>query len=298
MYIHLLLQGVIMSDREVGKVWLITGVSRGLGREIARAVLSRGDVVVGTSRDGSADLDPGDGELHLLPLDLASPGRESEVVEQARRLHGRLDVLVNNAGYGLLGAVEESDDAEAARVFDVNFFGPLRLIRAALPIFRDQGGGLIVNLSSIAGVAPAPGSGLYAAAKSALEGLSESLAQEVAGLGVRVLVVEPGAFRTDFLNSRSILHASVRIDAYAETSGKAVSYLQQLEGRQIGDPVRGASAILAAVDSPAPPLHLFLGSDSVRRAREKLKRMNEEIDRWESVSLATDFPAHAAGLPD
>jgi len=272
------------------KVWFITGVSRGLGRELARAVLERGEIVVGTSRDGTADLEPGNGTLHLLALDLAAPGREREVVEAAHGLHGRLDVLVNNAGYGLLGAVEEADDAEAARVFDVNFFGPLRLIRAALPLLRAQGGGHIVNLSSIAGLAPMAGSGLYAAAKFALEGMSESLAQEVAPLGIRVTVVEPGAFRTDFLSTRSIRHAANRVDDYAGTSGQVVAHLQRIGGKQLGDPVRGAKAILEAVESPEPPLHLILGSDSLRRAREKLRRLGEEIDRWESVSLGTDFP--------
>ncbi|MDG3007180.1 oxidoreductase [Paludisphaera mucosa] len=273
------------------KVWLVTGASRGLGRELARAVLARGDVVVGTSRDGTADLDAGAGSLHMLALDLAAPGREAQVVEQAHALHGRLDVLVNNAGYGLLGAVEEADEVETARVFDVNFFGPLRLIRAALPFLRERRGGHIVNLSSIAGIAPMAGSGLYAAAKFALEGMSESLAQEVAPLGLRVTVVEPGAFRTDFLSSQSIRHAPGRIAEYAATSGKVVSYLDQLQGKQLGDPVRGARAIIEAVESAEPPLHLLLGSDALNRAREKLRKLGEEFDRWEPVSLGTDFPA-------
>ncbi|WP_165234762.1 SDR family NAD(P)-dependent oxidoreductase [Aquisphaera insulae] len=282
-----------MSQHQARRAWLITGASRGLGREIARAVLARGDLVVGTSRDGSSDLVPGAGELHMLPLDLASPGLEREILERAMRVRGRLDVLVNNAGYGLLGAVEEADDLEAKRVFDVNFFGPLRLIRAILPIFRNQGHGCIVNVSSIAGFAPAAGSGLYAASKFALEGLSESLAQEVTPLGVRVMLVEPGAFRTDFLSSRSIQHATARVDAYTETSGRAIEYLRRLAGNQIGDPSRGAAAILEAIDSTEPPLHLFLGSDSVRRAREQLKRLGEMIDRWKGLSLGTDFRTHS-----
>ena len=280
-----------MANDDGGKVWLITGVSRGLGKDLARAVLAKGDVVVGTSRDGRADLEAEGGRLLMLPLDLAKPGGEREVVERAHGFRGRLDVLVNNAGYGLLGAVEEADDAEVARVFDVNFFGPLRLIRAALPYFRRQGGGHIVNLSSIAGLAPMAGSGLYAAAKFALEGMSESLAQEVAPMGVRVTVVEPGAFRTEFLTSQSIRRAGGRIEGYEATSGKTVSYLMDdLGGKQIGDPARGAEAILRAVESPEPPLHLLLGSDAVKRARAHLRKMADEFDRWEPVSLGTDFP--------
>jgi NAD(P)-dependent dehydrogenase (short-subunit alcohol dehydrogenase family) len=272
------------------RVWLITGASRGLGRELAKLVLARGEIVIGTSRDGKIDLDADNGTLHKMALDLARPGRESEVIGQAHALHGRLDVLVNNAGFGLLGAVEEATETETAQVFNVNFFGPLRLIQAALPLLRAQGSGHIVNLSSIAGIAPGAGSGLYAAAKFALEGMSESLVQEVGPLGIRVTVVEPGAFRTDFLSSKSIRHTSGQLEDYAGTSGKLVAYLAEMEGKQLGDPVKGARAIVDAIDSPEPPLHLLLGSDSLRRAREKLKKNVDEFDRWEAVTLGTDFP--------
>ena len=275
------------------RVWLITGASRGLGRELARAVLARGDIVVGTSRDGKLDLDLGAGELHGLPLDLTKPGQESAVIERARAIHGRLDVLVNNAGAGLLGAVEEADDAEADRVFALNFFGPLRLIRAALPFLREAGSGHVVNVSSIAGVAPMAGSGLYAAAKFALSGMSESLAQEVAPLGIRVTVVEPGAFRTDFLSGQSIAHSARTIDAYAPTSGAVVDYLAQMDGHQAGDPARAAAAILDLVDAPEPPLHLLLGSDALKRARAQLDKLAALYDRWEPTTRSTDFPADA-----
>lgn len=272
------------------RVWLITGASRGLGRELARAVLARGEVVVGTSRDGKIDLDAGGGTLHAIALDLDRPGGEGEAVARAHGIYGRLDVLVNNAGFGLLGAVEEATEAEAAQVFNVNFFGPLRLIQAALPFLRAQRGGHIVNVSSIAGIAPGAGSGLYAAAKFALEGLSESLAQEVGPLGIRVTVVEPGAFRTDFLSAKSIRHASGQVEGYAGTSGKMVAYLADMEGKQLGDPAKGAKAIIDAVNAPEPPLHLLLGSDALRRAREKLKKNVDEFDRWEAVTIGTDFP--------
>ncbi len=276
------------------KVWLITGASRGLGRELARVVLDRGEIVVGTSRDGTLDLDPGSGTFHGLALDLGVPGRERAVVEQAQALHGRIDVLVNNAGQGLLGAVEEAEPTEVDQVFAVNFFGPLRLIQAVLPFMRQQRSGQIVNVSSIAGFAPASGSGLYAAAKFALEGMSESLAQEVTPLGIRVLVVEPGAFRTDFLASQSIRHSAARIEDYAATSGKTVAYLAQIDGKQLGDPVLGAKAIVQAFESPEAPLHLVLGSDSLRRSRERIARLTGEFDRWEAVSIGTDFPTGLA----
>ena len=271
------------------KVWFITGVSRGLGRDLARAVLARGEVVVGTSRDGRADLAAGAGQLHLLALDVTDPDQVEEVVPEAYRLHGRIDVLVNNAGAGLLGAVEESSAAEAADVFAVNFFGPLRVIQAALPLMRAQGSGTIVNVSSIAGVAPGAGSGLYAAAKFALEGMSISLSQEVGPLGLRVIVVEPGAFRTDFLTPESIRHATGSIAAYDETSGRTVRYLDALSGKQLGDPRLGALAMIEAVESADPPRHLLLGSDALGRARTRLQQLADEYDHWQAVSLGTDF---------
>ena len=272
------------------KVWLITGVSRGLGRDLARAVLDRGEIVIGTSRSGSADLDPGRGQLQVLPLDVTVADEVGAFVDQAHKLHGRIDVLVNNAGAGLLGAVEESSAVEAARVFEVNFFGPLRLIQAALPLMRAQGKGTIVNVSSIAGLAPMAGSALYAAAKFALGGMSESLSQEVAPLGIRVMVVEPGAFRTDFLNEETIQVASKKIDAYDETSGKVVRLLKSISGQQAGDPALAAQAIIGAVESAEPPLHLLLGSDALTRARAHATQMSANLDRWETVTRSTDFP--------
>lgn len=276
------------SSKNETKVWFITGVSRGFGKELARAVLARGDRVIGTSRSGKADLDPGAGALHVLPLDLTKTDGIIPTMEQAHGLYGRFDVLINNAGVGLLGAIEEADAADVARVFDVNFFGPLRVIQAALPLLRAQRAGHIVNISSIAGIAPMAGSGLYAAAKFALEGMSQSLAQEVAPLGIRVTLVEPGAFRTDFLTERSIRISSNRIADYVGTSGKIVQYLESINGRQLGDPVLGANAIIEAVNSAEPPLHLVLGSDALARTQAKLQRMADEIAQWEHISRSTD----------
>lgn len=271
------------------KTWFITGISRGLGKALAEAALARGDTVVGTVREGMPDIAPGSGTLHVLTLDVADPDAITRAVTEAFGKTGRVDVLVNNAGYGLLGAIEEATDAEVARLFEVNVFGPFRLIRAALPRLRQQGAGHILNITSIAGRAPMASSGMYAAAKSAVEGLSQSLRQEVAPFGVKVTAVAPGGFRTDFLTDHSA-RRSQAADAYADSVGKSLAYLDSIAGRQIGDPARAAAAILALVDAPEPPLHLLLGSDALRRGREKLDAVIEEMDRWEDVTRSTDFP--------
>jgi NAD(P)-dependent dehydrogenase (short-subunit alcohol dehydrogenase family) len=271
------------------KIWFITGISRGLGLELVKAVLAKGDIVVGTTRDGDSDLTTVSHRLHVLALELPLANQAKRAIVRAHALHGRLDVIVNNAGYGLLGAIEEARDAEVRRVFDVNFFGSLQVIQAALPFLRAQRRGHIVNISSIAGLAPLSGSGIYAATKFALEGLSESLAQEVGPLGIRVTLVEPGAFRTDFLSAHSIHNASGSIAAYAETSEKNIRHLHQIAGKQQGDPVMAARAIIEAVGAKEPPLHLLLGSDALHRARTKFQHLSKEIDQWEQVSLSTDF---------
>jgi NAD(P)-dependent dehydrogenase (short-subunit alcohol dehydrogenase family) len=272
------------------KAWFITGVSRGLGRALAQAALARGDTVVGTVRSGAPDLHPGPGALHLLQLDVVDGAAVAHAVDEAFRLAGgRLDVIVNNAGYGLLGALEDATDAEVERLFATDVFGPFRVIRAALPRLRAQGSGHIVNITSIAGRAPGPASTLYAAAKFALEGLSASLAQEVAPLGLKVTAVAPGAFRTDFLSDHSIRLSSTGSDAYAATAGRAVGSFAAMAGKQLGDPERAASALLALVDAEDPPLHLLLGSDALRRAEAKLAALQAEMARWETLTLGTDF---------
>jgi len=276
------------------KTWFITGISRGLGHSLAKAALAQGDTVIGTVRSGSPDLPAGAGTLHVLTLDLADGAAVEAAVERAFSLGDRIDVIVNNAGYGLLGAIEKATDGEVTRLFDVDVFGPFRLIRAALPRLREQGSGHIVNITSIAGRAPGAASGLYAAAKHALEGLSASLAQEVAPMGIKVTAVAPGAFRTDFLSAHSIRKSDAEDAAYAASVGRVSTAFDTMAGRQIGDPDRAAQAILALVRADAPPLHLLLGSDALRRAREKLAAMTDEIDRWEEVTRSTDFPAAEA----
>ena len=283
------------TNESTKKTWFITGVSRGLGKAMAEAALERGDTVIGTVREDAPAIKTGTGDLHLLKLDVADSEAITPVVAQAFAISGRIDVLVNNAGYGLLGAIEAASDAEVEQLFEVNVFGPFRLIRAALPQLRAQGAGHIINITSIAGRAPMASSGLYAAAKSAMEGLSQSLSEEVAPFGLKVTAIAPGGFRTDFLDDHSIRrstdsHADAVTDAYADSVGKLLEHLDSTAGQQLGDPARGAAAILAVADAPNPPLHLLIGSDALRRGRAKVAALSQEMDRWEALTLSTDFP--------
>jgi NAD(P)-dependent dehydrogenase (short-subunit alcohol dehydrogenase family) len=271
------------------RVWFITGISRGLGYALAQAALARGDLVVGTTRSGAApDGLPAQG-LSVLPLEAGDPASIEQAVASAYALHGRIDVLVNNAGYGLLGPVEAASEQEVRDIFNINLFGPLAIIRRALPRMRAQGRGHIINISSIAGIAPAPGSGIYAGTKAALWAISCALSQELAPFGLWVTSVEPGSFRTDFLSSRSVLRTGSNVDDYAATSGRAVDGLLTKDGKQAGDPRQGALAILEAVDADEPPLDLLLGSDALQRARTRLDRFDDDVQRWEDISRGTDF---------
>jgi NAD(P)-dependent dehydrogenase (short-subunit alcohol dehydrogenase family) len=273
------------------KNWLITGVSRGLGKALAEAALARGDAVVGTVREGDPRIAKGAGVFHLLNLDMRDATGIENTASRAFELVERLDVVVNNAGHGLLGPVENVSDDEMTRLFETNVFGPVRLIRAVLPRLRAQRSGHILNVTSIAGRAPNAASGVYAATKAALEGLSRALAQEVAPLGIKVTAIAPGAFRTDFLTDHSIRRTEAGSDEYDSSVGKVMAALGNMAGRQIGDPVRAAKGILELVDSDSPPVHLLLGSDALRRERERLDNLIDEIDRWESLTRSTDFPA-------
>jgi NAD(P)-dependent dehydrogenase (short-subunit alcohol dehydrogenase family) len=275
----------------VERSWFITGISRGFGRALAIELLDRGQTVVGTTRDGRSDLAAGAGTLHAVELDVTVRGQAAVAVGHAESLAGRIDVVVNNAGYGLLGAVEETSEEATRHLFEVNFFGALNVIQAALPIFREQGSGHFVNISSVAGRDPAAGAALYAASKCALAGLSEGLAGELGPLGIRVTIVEPGAFRTDFLEPASIRTTTHRIAAYQDTSGANLGRLGSLAGKQMGDPVKGVRAIIEAVEAPHPPLHLVLGSDSLERSRANVARLLEDMDHWEHASRETAFEA-------
>jgi NAD(P)-dependent dehydrogenase (short-subunit alcohol dehydrogenase family) len=270
-------------------VWFITGISRGFGRALAIELLDRGHTVVGTTRDGTSDLEPGEGTLYTVALDVTDAVQARTAVERAVELAGRIDVVVNNAGYGLLGAVEETSEEAARDLFEVNFFGALHVTQAALPVFRGQRSGHFVNVSSVAGRDPAAGAALYAASKSALAGLSEGLAGELAPLGIHVTIVEPGAFRTDFLEPTSLRTVSHRLADYEATSGANLDRLGGLAGKQLGDPVKAVRAIIEAVEAPHPPLHLILGSDCLERSRANAARLAEDMDRWEHVSRETAF---------
>jgi len=289
------------------KIWLITGISRGFGRELAEALLARADTVIGTTRDGSADVPRGTGRLEVLALDVTDAQAVKKTVAAAFELHGRVDVIVNNAGYGLLSSVEEATDEEIEHVFAVNFHGTRRVIQAALPRLRAQRSGHIVNITSMAAVAPNPGSGYYAAAKMAVEGISQALAKEVAPLGIRVTLVEPSAFRTDFLSDHSIRRSATRLQDYSGTAGAAHGRLAEMAGKQPGDPARAAAAIIRAVDSPEPPLHLILGSDAYHRTRQMLDAFSADLEAWKAVSIGADYdsahlatsspsPAHSRGI--
>jgi NAD(P)-dependent dehydrogenase (short-subunit alcohol dehydrogenase family) len=271
-------------------VWFITGIARGLGRSLAKAAMDRGDLVIGTTRDGTPPGGLKGGNLTILPMELTDGHQVASTVAAAQDVHGRLDRIVNHAGYGLLGPIEAAAPDDVAHTFAVNFFGPLHVMQAALPRLREQRRGHIINISSISGIAPTPGSGVYAAAKFALEGLSQSLAQEVAPFGIWVTLVEPGPLRTDFLSKASVRWTAPSIDDHAAVSGNAGDGLSSKNRRRLVDPDLAAAAILQAVEADEPPLNLVLGSDACDRAMARLNRFEEDLMRWESLSLSADFP--------
>lgn len=274
-----------------GRVWLITGCSRGLGRALANTVLASGDCVVATARNPAAlaGLDRAAPErMRHFALDVNSEAAAIEAVENSLTAFGRIDVLVNNAGYGLAGAIEEISDAEARAQLETNLFGALNMTRAVLPSMRQQRRGHILQISSVAGFAATPGLGLYNASKFALEGYSEALALEVAGFGIRVTIVEPGPFRTDWAGA-SLTTPEKRIDAYADSAHQTIRTLDGYSGSQPGDPAKAAAAMIAAVNSDAPPLRLPLGAMALGRIRAKLAAMDRELADWEAVALNTSF---------
>ena len=273
-------------------VWFITGCSTGFGRELAKCVLDRGLRAVVTARDPQKirDLTASYGNRALaLKLDVTDAAQCADAVKRTEQDFGSLDVLVNNAGYGYLGAVEESEEAEARAMFETDFFGLARMIHAVLPGMRRRRGGQIVNISSIGGFVGFPGVGYYNATKFAVEGLSESLAKEVAPLGIKVLIVEPGPFRTDWAG-RSIKRSRQTIPEYAATAGAFSQRIQSASGLQPGDPLRAAEAIMSAVESPSPPLRLLLGRMALDTARAKLEMLHHDFDSCEQLTLSADFP--------
>lgn len=271
--------------------WLITGVGAGLGAALARAAIARGDTVAGTVRkpaDRTAFEALAPGRAFGFLLDLRDQERIGEVAAAADRATGGLDVLVNNAGYGLVGAVEEASVAEIRDQFEVNLFGAVAAIQAVLPFMRARRAGHIVNITSVSGLATWAGTGIYCASKFALEAIGETLAQELADLNIRVTNVEPGGMRTEYA-SRSLVAAAGRIADYDGVARQAGIILGEHAGHEPGDPIRVAEAILAIVDHEAPPMHLLLGSDAMHYATRKIAALQAEIGEWTSLTLSTDF---------
>ncbi|MEU2064892.1 oxidoreductase [Streptomyces sp. NPDC013455] len=271
-------------------VWFVTGASRGLGAEITREALDRGHSVIATARDASAVLKayPEKPErLLAVSADVTEPEQLTAAVEAGLAEFGRIDVVVNNAGYGLVGTIEETAEEAVRDLFEVNVFGVLNTLRATLPTLRAQRSGHVLNIGSVAGFATAPATGLYGASKFAVEGISEALHGELAPLGIRVTVVEPGGFRTDFLHSSSIKVAPATIDDYADGAGPVREALAANDGRQPGDPEKAARAIVDVTEAAEPPLRLQLGADAVERVEAKLDVVRRELDQWRQVALST-----------
>jgi NADP-dependent 3-hydroxy acid dehydrogenase YdfG len=274
------------------RVWFITGASTGFGRLLAEQTLRAGHKVVATARkpEQIANLSHDYADRCLvLPLDVTNQTQVNSAVTETLAKFGRVDVLVNNAGYGVAGAIEEVSAAEFLPMFETNIFGLLRVTRAFLPQFRKQHSGHILNLSSIGGVVAGPGIGFYNATKFAVEGISEALAAELAPLGIRVTIIEPGPFRTDFLG-RSGVVAKTRIPDYDSTAGNMRKYFAENDGKQRGDPLRAVEAMMQVVESPEPPLRLLLGVSALQRLRAKFDNWQKEIAAWEQVTVGADFP--------
>ncbi|MCF2149893.1 oxidoreductase [Desmonostoc muscorum LEGE 12446] len=278
------------------RVWFITGSSKGLGRALAETLLESGETVVLTARNPQLieDLAASFPEHTLaVQLDVTKPEEVREAVKHAIAKFGRIDVLVNNAGYGILGAIEEVSNEEVRRQFETNFFGVLEVLRTVLPCMRQQGSGHIINISSVGGFVGYAGTGIYNGTKFAVEGISEALAQEVTPLGIKITIVEPGAFRTDFV-TRSLVIADIEINDYEPVIGEmrkgARDILdQKLEFQEPGDPKKAALAIIQAVDSDNPPLRLVLGEDAIYAINTKLELVKAELDAWKEVSVNTAF---------
>lgn len=280
-------------DTSSSPVWFITGCSSGFGRALVERVLARGWRVVATARDAAAITGLAGGtedSVLTLPLDVTRHDQVEAAVQAAIARFGRIDVLVNNAGYGYQSSVEEGVDAEIRAQFEANVFGLFALTRGVLPHMRQARSGHILNISSVAGFVGFPGSGYYAATKHAVEGWSDALASEVEPLGLKVTCVEPGPFRTDWAG-RSLKQTQSRLADYAETAGARLRNTAEKSGTQAGDPVRASDAMIALTLESKPPRHLVLGAWGVDAVEAKLRATLAEIEAWRVTSLATDFPA-------
>lgn len=286
------------AQQGITRVWLITGCSSGLGRTFAEAILAKGDRVAVTARQVESvenfQNDFPDAAL-CLPLDVTRQRQVNQAVTQTIRRFGQIDVLVNNAGFGMVGAIEEVSDKDVRRVYDTNVFGLLNVIRGLLPHMRERKRGHIVNVSSIAGLASNPGSGIYCSTKFAVEGITESLAEEVRPLGIKVTAMEPGPFRTDFATTK--LTYARQIDDYAGTPvGHWRERIPKMNGNQPGDPKKAAEVLLNLVDTEHPPLHLVLGNSAMDRIREKIIALTQELDDWETTARSVDFEGDSVDM--
>jgi len=275
------------------KVWFITGASKGFGLEIAKAALAAGDRVVGTVRNNAEGLGlalGGGDETLVVTLDVTKEKEVKKGVEEAIARYGRIDVLVNNAGYGLLGGVEEVSDEEVKKQYDTNVFGLLNVTRAVLPHMRSQKSGHIINISSLFGYSAAPaGLGLYGSTKFAVEGISEGLALEVRSFGIHVTSAAPGLFRTSFASAESYQSSRIVLDAYKDSIGAIRVNIGHLDGNQPGDPVKLAQLIVKLSNTENPPLHLPIGKDAIASFRTKTEQMTKEVDAWEELSVGTGY---------
>lgn len=274
------------------RTWFITGASTGFGRLLAEELLKRGEYVAATARDTAKvrDLEQHDpGKARAFELDVTQPPQIEAAARQAIATFGHIDVLVNNAGYGVNGAIEEVAEDEFEPMFQTNLYGLIRTTRAFLPHFRERHSGHIINLSSIGGLIGSAGWGYYNTTKFAVEGFSEALAAEMKPLGVHVTIVEPGPFRTDFLG-RSGKLAQRELPEYASTAGRAREYLRTQSGKQPGNPQKAVEAVIAVADSPQPPLHLILGKTAFQRFHDKIGFWQKEMAEWEKTTVGADFP--------
>ncbi len=275
------------------RVWMITGASRGIGARIAAAALAQGDAVVATARDAATvekrfGAQPG---LLAVALDVTDEAQAARAVQAAIARFGRIDVLVNNAGYGLLGAVEEASADEVRRLYETNVFGLLHVTRAVLPAMRERRSGHVINISSLGGVRSAAGFGVYCSTKFAVEGITEALHAELAPLGIHATVVEPGYFRTEFLEGQSLVTSPALIADYAASAGRVREAAKQISLNQPGDPERLAQAMLTLVDAPNPPLRLPMGTDTLQAIADKHAFVEGETAAWRELAASTDFPA-------
>jgi short-subunit dehydrogenase len=274
-------------EKNMKTTWFITGISRGFGKVLTEELLQQGCTVIGTTRNGKSDIQ--NKSLHVLQLDVTDVKNVADTWEKALKIAPKIDVAVNNAGFGIVGAVEEVSLETAKAVMETNFFGTLNVIHAVLPTFRKQKSGHIVNFSSQGGFSGTPGFGIYNASKFAVEGLSEALAGELKPLGIDITIVEPGAFRTDFLTDKSLKSGEKEIADYKSTAGKMRDYAEEKDGNQPGDPKAAMRVLIQAINEKESSLRLPLGNDCLERMSQKIASVQQDFSRWKDAASKTGF---------